>query len=56
VVASWLAANPFAMPDPAQLQIIGNSYRDLAPMSQRPDVAALHLAAEQAEQAAARSR
>jgi hypothetical protein len=47
-VASWLAANPFAIPDPALWRIIENSYRDLAPMSRRSDVSALHLAAEEA--------
>jgi hypothetical protein len=48
VVASWLAADTFARPDPAQLRIIEHCYRELAPKSPRSDVSALHLAGEQA--------
>ncbi len=46
VAVSWLAANPFAMPDPEQTDIIVNSYRGLPALSRRPDVAALLVAAQ----------
>ena len=45
VTARWLAANPFAMPDPTQRDIISHAYGELPPLSRRPDVAALHEAA-----------
>jgi len=46
VAASWLAANPFAMPDPDQKVIIVHAYGELPPLSRRPDVAALYMAAQ----------
>jgi hypothetical protein len=45
VAASWLYQDPFAVPDKAQHTTITKSYAELAPLSQRPDVAALHTAA-----------
>jgi hypothetical protein len=46
VTARWLAANPFAMPDPVQRDIIMHAYgEELPPLSRRPDVAALYEAA-----------
>jgi hypothetical protein len=45
VAASWLYHDPFAMPDKAQRAIMAKAYAELAPLSQRPDVAALHTAA-----------
>ncbi|MGH3719239.1 MAG: hypothetical protein ACRDRI_10480 [Pseudonocardiaceae bacterium] len=46
ITARWLAANPFAMPDPAQRTLIARAYeRELVPLSRRPDVAALFEAA-----------
>jgi hypothetical protein len=45
VTARWLAANPFAIPDPALRDIIQHAYEELPPLSKRPDVAALHTAA-----------
>jgi hypothetical protein len=42
LVASWLAANPFAVSDPRQKDEISNAYRDLRPLSRRPDVGELH--------------
>lgn len=46
VTARWLAANPFAVPDPTQRDIIQHAYgEELPPLSRRPDVAALYEAA-----------
>lgn len=46
ITAHWLAANPFAMPDPALRDIINHAYgEELPPLSRRPDVAALYEAA-----------
>ena len=46
VTARWLAANPFAMPDLTQRDIIKHAYgEELPPLSRRPDVAALYEAA-----------
>ncbi|MGH3852974.1 MAG: hypothetical protein ACRDR6_05640 [Pseudonocardiaceae bacterium] len=45
ITASWLAANPFAMPDPALRDVIAHAYQELPPLSRRPDVAALYEAA-----------
>jgi hypothetical protein len=46
VTARWLAANPFAMHDPVQRDIIKHAYgEELPPLSKRPDVAALYEAA-----------
>lgn len=47
IAASWLMSNPFAAPDPRLREIIVNAYRELAPQSRRPDVAALYDAATQ---------
>ena len=49
VAAKWLAANPFAAPDPNQKSIIVNGYRDLSPLSSRADVSALSAAHRAAE-------
>lgn len=51
VAAKWLAANPFAVPDPDQQNIIVNAYRELAPLSRRADVGALYSAARRAAEA-----
>lgn len=48
VVAQWLSANPFAMPDQDQQKAIEAEYRNLHPRSYRPDVGALITAAEHA--------
>lgn len=46
ITARWLVANPFAIPDPAQRNIIKHAYgEELPPLSRRPDVAALYEAA-----------
>jgi hypothetical protein len=46
ITARWLAANPFAMPDPDLRRIIRHAYgEELPPLSRRPDVAALYEAA-----------
>lgn len=46
ITARWLAANPFAMPDPDLRDIIRHAYgEELPPLSRRPDVAALYEAA-----------
>lgn len=43
ITARWLAANPFAMPDPDLRDIIKHAYgEELPPLSRRPDVAALY--------------
>jgi hypothetical protein len=42
VVATWLAANPVAMPDPELLGVIADAYQDLRGESRRPDVRDLH--------------
>jgi hypothetical protein len=43
ITARWLVANPFAIPDPAQRDIIKHAYgEELPPLSRRPDVAALY--------------
>jgi hypothetical protein len=49
VVTSWLAADPFAVPHPQQREIIERSYRELAPLSRRPDVIDLYRAAQLAK-------
>jgi hypothetical protein len=46
VVASWLAANPFTMPDKDLMSTIEHAYRELSPLSRQPDVAPLQLAAQ----------
>ncbi|WP_131788100.1 ATP-binding protein [Protofrankia symbiont of Coriaria ruscifolia] len=38
VVTSWLAANPFAMPDPRQTNIIISTYQELRLLSRRSDI------------------
>lgn len=49
VAASWLAANPFAVPDSDQIDTIAKAYHSaLPPLSRRPDVAALYAAAQRA--------
>jgi hypothetical protein len=46
ITARWLMANPFAIPDPAQRDIIKHAYGEELPLlSRRPDVAALYEAA-----------
>ena len=50
VAAKWLAANPFAVPDPNQRSIIENAYRELPPLSRRADVDALYSAARRASE------
>lgn len=50
VAAKWLAANPFAVPDPDQQAIIVNAYRELPPLSRRGDVGALYSAARRASE------
>lgn len=46
MTARWLAANPFAIPDPALRDIIQHAYeKELPPLSRRPDVGDLHKAA-----------
>jgi hypothetical protein len=42
VVAKWLAANPFAMPDPELHDVISQAFHDLRTLSRRPDVGDLH--------------
>ena len=42
VVAKWLAANPFAMPDQTLRDVITDAYQDLRGQSRRPDVGDLH--------------
>jgi len=43
ITARWLAANPFAIPDPELREIISHGYgEELPPLSRRPDVAALY--------------
>lgn len=49
VAAKWLAANPFAAPDPNQKSTIVNGYRDLRPLSSRADMSALSTALRAAE-------
>lgn len=49
VVAEWLAANPFAVPDRDQDTLIAHTYRSLIPLSRRADVGALADAADAAE-------
>lgn len=49
VVAEWLAANPFAVPDRDQNTLIAYTYRSLIPLSRRADVSALADAADAAE-------
>jgi hypothetical protein len=46
IVASWLAANPFTMADKDLMNTIEHAYRELSPLSRRPDVAPLQLAAQ----------
>jgi len=46
IVASWLATNPFTMPDKDLMDTIEHAYRELSPLSRRPDVAPLQLAAQ----------
>jgi hypothetical protein len=46
IIARWLVANPFVIPDPVQRNIIKHAYgEELPPLSRRPDVAALYEAA-----------
>lgn len=42
VAATWLAANPFAVADRKQRDEIADAYKDLRPLSRRPDVSDLH--------------
>jgi hypothetical protein len=42
VIATWLAANPVAMPDPVLRDVIADSYLALRRLSRRPDVGDLH--------------
>ena len=49
VAASWLVSNRLAGPDDERKATVAQSYRELAPLSQRPDVAALYKAARQAD-------
>lgn len=49
VAASWLVSNRLAGPDDERKTTVAQSYRELAPLSQRPDVAALYKAARQAD-------
>lgn len=45
IAARWLAANPFAVPDPTLSKIVEHAYgEELPPLSRRPDVAALYEA------------
>jgi hypothetical protein len=46
VIARWLAANPFATPDPELRTVVTKAYAELPHWSQQPDVAALAQAAE----------
>lgn len=49
VAAAWLLANPQAGPDDERKRMVAQCFRELAPLSRRPDVAALHEAARQTE-------
>lgn len=42
VIATWLATNPVAMPDPVLRDVIADSYQALRRLSRRPDVGDLH--------------
>lgn len=42
VIAKWLTANPFAVPDPTLRDVITDAYQDLRGQSRRPDVGDLH--------------
>ncbi|TWF93482.1 hypothetical protein FHU35_15326 [Saccharopolyspora dendranthemae] len=50
VAAHWLLANPLAGPDEERKEIVKQSFHELAPLSRRPDVAALYEAARRADQ------
>lgn len=50
VAAYWLLANPLAGPDRERKEIVVQSFHELAPLSRRPDVAALYEAARRADQ------
>lgn len=47
VAADWLVANPLAGPDDERRRMVAQCFRELAPLSRRPDVAALYEAARQ---------
>ncbi|HEX6351758.1 MAG TPA: hypothetical protein VF106_02140, partial [Actinophytocola sp.] len=42
VIAKWLSANPFAMPDEELHDVISQAFHDLRTQSRRPDVGDLH--------------
>lgn len=46
VIARWLAANPFATPDPKLAEVVETAYRDLRSWARQPDVSALSQAAQ----------
>ncbi|MBQ0926867.1 hypothetical protein [Saccharopolyspora endophytica] len=50
IAAYWLIANPLAGPDRERKNIVVQSFHELAPLSHRPDVAALYEAARRADQ------
>ncbi|MDI2029904.1 hypothetical protein QFW96_14835 [Saccharopolyspora sp. TS4A08] len=50
IAAYWLLANPLAGPDRECKSVVVQSFYELAPLSHRPDVAALYEAARRADQ------